>query len=347
MKKRILNIIVLFTVSLAIFGANVNGKNNKENSKNMDFKKDGIYAVISTNRGDIAVQLEYKKCPMTVMNFIGLAEGKFGVTKGKPFYDGLKFHRVIPNFMIQGGDPNGNGTGGPGYRFPDEFDKTLRHDGPGVLSMANAGPGTNGSQFFITHVATPWLDDHHTVFGKVVKGQDVVNAIKQDDKINSIKIIRVGKDAESFEVSDAEFEKAKNESVKREAEKLKKEQEAQKEAIALQFPNAKETALGLKYVITKEGSGTAHPKMGDKVLVHYEGRLLDGTVFDSSFKRNEPISFRLGEVIQGWNEGLQLMKKGESRTLIIPPDLGYGQNGVPGVIPGSSWLVFDVQLLDF
>jgi len=140
-----------------------------------------LTAIMETNKGTIELELEPSKTPVTTANFVNLAQ--------KGFYNGIIFHRVIPNFMIQGGDPLGKGYGGPGYKFEDEFDPSLRHTGPGILSMANAGPGTNGSQFFITHVATPWLDDHHTVFGHVTKGQDVVNAIQQNDKIVSLKIV--------------------------------------------------------------------------------------------------------------------------------------------------------------
>lgn len=310
--------------------------------------KDGIYAVIDTEKGEILLSLDYKRCPMTVCNFVGLAEGSLNMEEpGVPFYDGLNFHRVISNFMIQGGCPNGDGTGGPGYRFPDEFNPELKHDGPGVLSMANAGPGTNGSQFFITHTATPWLDGKHTVFGHVIEGQDVVNAVEQGDKINSVKILRVGKDAEAFDVSPATFADLCDKLEARHREELRNARKKVEEEIEKRFPNAEKTSTGLRYIITKSGSGNTSPKYGQKVTVHYQGELLNGKVFDSSLIRKQPAVFKIGEVIEGWNEALMTMKKGEKRLLIIPPDLGYGEYGYPGVIPPDSYLIFNVELLDF
>ena len=309
---------------------------------------DGLYAIIETEKGNIVLNLEYKKVPMTVSNFVGLATGVLNLkNQGKPFYDNLTFHRVVKNFMIQGGCPKGNGTGGPGYTFSDEFDDSLKHDGPGVLSMANAGPGTNGSQFFITHVKTPWLNGKHSVFGHVVEGQDVVDAIEQGDKIKKITIEAVGEDAKGFDVSMESFARLTAEAEQKERERKQKELNDILNEIKNRWPNAIKTSSGLQYVVLKEGSGEKSPKIGQKVTVHYTGSLLDGRVFDSSVNRGEPASFVLGQVIEGWNEALVTMKKGEKRTLIIPPHLGYGVQGFPGVIPPDSFLVFDVELLEF
>ncbi len=310
--------------------------------------KDGLYAIIHTEKGDIILSLEYKKAPMTVMNFVGLAEGVLNIEDpDEPFYDGLIFHRVIPNFMIQGGCPKGTGTGGPGYRFPDEFDPSLKHDGPGVLSMANAGPGTNGSQFFITHVATPWLDGKHSVFGHVVEGQDVVNSIEAGDRMDSVEIVRVGDEVRDYKASREEFARLVEEIDRRQMERELEERRKLHRELDNRYPGAVKKPSGLWYVVEKEGDGKAHPKMGDKVKVHYHGTLLDGRVFDSSVARHQPATFKVGQVIDGWNEALVEMSKGEKRTLIIPPDLAYGVHGVPGVIPPNSTLIFEVELLDF
>ena len=313
----------------------------------MDTKtlKDGLYAVMHTSKGDILLALEYKKTPMTVANFVGLAEGS--LNKDKPFYDGLKFHRVIANFMIQGGCPLGTGTGGPGYKFGDEFDPSLKHDRAGILSMANSGPGTNGSQFFITHVETPWLDNRHSVFGHVVEGQKVVDSIAQGDTIKKVEILRVGSDAEAFKVTKQIFTSYIVESENK-RKKVLEEARANVEAeLKNRYPEAIRTKTGLRYVVKKKGDGERFPKMGTRVKVHYQGSLLDGRIFDSSIQRGEPTEFRIGEVIEGWNEALVTMSAGEERTLIIPPELGYGEMGYPGIIPPNSYLIFEVHLLSF
>ena len=248
--------------------------------------------------------------------------------------------------MVQGGDPLGTGTGGPGYQFPDEFDATLKHEGPGVLSMANAGVGTNGSQFFITHVATPWLDGMHTVFGKVVTGMDVVNAIKQDDIIETLKIIRQGAAASAFQADDASKEKYMTE-IKNKAMNSEKEAASKFENwIKTTYPAAQKTASGLYYVVDRQGEG-AQAVAGKTVSVHYSGKLIDGREFDNSYSRNEPIEFKLGigQVIPGWDEGIALMKEGAKYKLIIPSELGYGKRGAGGVIPPNATLIFDTELM--
>jgi peptidylprolyl isomerase len=311
---------------------------------------DGLYAKFITDKGDIITSLEFQKTPLTVTNFVGLAEGTKDSTLGQnvKFYDGLTFHRVIDNFMIQGGCPLGTGTGGPGYTFPDEIDPTLKHDGPGRLSMANAGPGTNGSQFFITHIATPWLDGKHTVFGHVVSGQEVVNAIKTGDTIKTIEIIRVGEQAEAFKADQAAFDALlagmQDKAEEKEQEKIK----AQNKLIEKKWPNAKTTPSGMRYVVLQEGEGET-PTRGTTVTAHYTGTLLDGKKFDSSVDRGKPFQFPVGagRVIKGWDEAFLAMKKGEKRIIILPPNLAYGERGAGGVIPPNATLVFEVELLDF
>jgi peptidylprolyl isomerase len=307
----------------------------------------GLFARIATNRGDIVVSLEYRKAPLTVCNFVALAEGRMNAAGGKPYYNGLTFHRVIADFMIQGGDPLGNGSGGPGYRFPDEIDPSLKHDGPGVLSMANAGPGTNGSQFFITHTATPWLDGKHTVFGRVVEGQNVVNAVRQGDRIEGITIIRNGPEATAFKADQTAFDallRNANTSVNA-ASKAKRN--ADLAQIAAKYPQAQTSASGLRYIIQKEGKG-AKPGAGKTAQVNYKGSLLNGKVFDSSDVHGGPQDFPVGirRLIPGMDESLMDMAVGEKRLVIIPPELAYGDRDVGnGLIPANSFLVFEMELL--
>ncbi len=307
---------------------------------------DGIYANIITKKGNIKIKLEYIKAPITVANFVNLVEGKIKSNKkynGTPFYDGLIFHRVINDFMIQGGCPEGKGTGGPGFKFDDEFHEDLKHDKPGTLSMANSGPNTNGSQFFITHTATNWLDGKHSVFGYVVSGQEIVGQIQNNDKIQSISIEKIGKLAikwDSVKVFDDYF---KNKEI--EKDKIKK---LELDKIISITKGMEKTKSGLFHLIENKGNND-FPSIGSTVSVHYTGKLVDGTIFDSSYQRNNPISFVLGkgQVIEGWDEGLLKMAKGGYGKFVIPSNLAYGENGAGGIIPPNSTLIFDLELIDF
>ncbi len=345
-----------------------------KNAKPKPVVLEGIYAEIYTNKGKIALQLEFQKTPITVANFITLAEGKNEYVtndrKGKPYYDGLKFHRVIANFMIQGGCPLGTGAGDPGYKFKDEFDPSLKHDKPGILSMANSGPATNGSQFFITHKDTPWLNNKHSIFGHVIEGQKVVDAIAQDDVIEKVVIVRKGKLAKNFnsEKVFSEYMKIKPELDKKEAEENRikaeanakleaerKQKEAEAKAIAdkemkeklgpllaakvaeLAALKAKTTttASGLQYSILQKGTGVK-PAEGKDIYVHYAGYLEDGTLFDSSY---EAINKMYGKFDQNRanQNGYQ------------PFPFKYGSKGglIPGFLEGINNMNFNDKAIFF
>ena len=307
--------------------------------------ENGIYAKFNTTKGAVLVKLTHDLTPGTVGNFVALAEGNLenkARPQGTPYYDGLKFHRVIPDFMIQGGCPQGIGTGGPGYSFDDEFHPTLKHDKPGVLAMANSGPASNGSQFYITHVPTSWLDNKHTVFGHVVEGQEIVDAVAQGDVLETLEIVRVGDEAEKWNAVEAfrTFEGNRQKKI----ENAKKEAEAKMEELAAGF---EKTESGLRYKMIQKGSGK-QAESGKTVSVHYEGSLETGKVFDSSYPRKKPIEFRLGQgqVIEGWDEGIALLQVGDKARFVIPSYLGYGASGAGGVIPPNATLIFDVELMD-
>jgi peptidyl-prolyl cis-trans isomerase A (cyclophilin A) len=307
--------------------------------------ENGIYAKFNTTRGSILVKLTHDLTPGTVGNFVALAEGNLEnkvKSQGNKYYDGLKFHRVIPDFMIQGGCPQGTGTGGPGYSFDDEFHPTLKHNRPGVLSMANSGPATNGSQFFITHIPTDWLDNKHTVFGHVIEGQDIVDAVAQGDVLETLEIVRVGDEAQKWNAVEA-FRIFEGSRAKREAA-VKAAAEEKMEKLAAGF---EKTESGLRYQFIQRGSGKK-AENGKTVSVHYTGQLEDGKVFDSSYPRKKPIEFPLGlgNVIEGWDEGIALLQVGDKARFVIPSHLGYGSRGAGGAIPPDATLIFDVELMD-
>ena len=300
--------------------------------------EDGLYAKIETTKGEILIKLEAEKTPQTVANFIGLAEGNYhfaGKTFTKPFYDSLKFHRVISNFMIQAGCPLGTGSGDPGYKFHDEFDPSLKHDGPGILSMANSGPNTNGSQFFITHVATPWLDNKHSVFGHVVQGQDVVNKIVQNDLILHITILRIGHAYKNYDATKAI-------STKRAVHAR-----TVLDTALASYPKAKQLPSGLAYVLETKMKGIK-PKAGDTLVVHYTGYFLNGEKFESSRDGDAtPIKFiyKVQGMIPRFDEALSMLDKGGKGRFYMPYYLAYGHRH-SGPIKAYSDLIFDIELVD-
>ncbi|WP_339889171.1 peptidylprolyl isomerase [uncultured Flavobacterium sp.] len=332
--------------------------------------EDGLYAQMKTNKGDILIKLEYQKTPITVANFVSLAEGTNPFVeeklKGKLYYNGLKFHRVIADFMVQGGDPDGVGSGGPGYKFKDEFDPSLKHTKGGILSMANAGPGTNGSQFFITHKATPWLDNKHSVFGEVLEGMDVVNAIAKDDQIMELNIIKIGTEAKKFDAKKvfSDYYGKIGEEAKIAKEIADKAAKDKMTFLTKMRKKATKTTSGLEYVFITKGKG-AKPAAGTNVNVNYAGYFENGDMFDTSYEEvakaygkfdhrradsngYQPFPFQYGNktgLIPGFIEGLEQMKFGDKLLVFIPYNLGYGEQG-GGPIPAKTNLVFEIEMLE-
>lgn len=367
MKKSILFLLVVLSASLY---------SCKEEKNNLP---DGLYAQIETNKGTIIAQLFYDQAPITVANFITLAEGKNEFItnenlKKKPFYDGLKFHRVIKEFMIQTGDPLGTGSGDTGYKFKDEI-TALKFDKSGVLAMANNGAATNSSQFFITHLETPWLEGKHTIFGQVdEKGMAVVNKIEQGDYMEKVTIIRNGEAAKKFDAVKTfrdyyavEAENQKNKlAIEAAANAKYKAVYDQKIAeFAALKAKATTTPTGLRYIITKKAGGKK-PSAGVNIFIHYAGFLENGSLFDSSIETvsktfgkydanraaqngYQPIPFQAGKkdgLIPGFIEGIEQLSFGDKAVIFIPSKLGYGEAGAGGVIPPNANIIFEIELLE-
>ncbi len=308
---------------------------------------DGLYAHMKTNRGEIVLRLFYERAPLTVTNFVGLAEGAIENTRGEgvAYYNGLTFHRVVDDFVIQGGDPEGTGRGGPGYQFPDEFHPELRHDKAGILSMANSGANTNGSQFFITLAPTPHLDDRHSVFGEVVDGMSVVNSIVQGDVIETMEIVRVGAAAEAFE-ADQEAFTARLRGAGWDPDARERKRAEDLALIEETWPDAQLSAGGIYYDIIEEGDGSI-PGAGMEVAVHYEASVLGGSRFETTRSR-PPFEFVVGsgQILPAIEQMVRTMRRGERRVFVVPPEQAFGSAGRPPVIPPDSFLVFDLELLD-
>ncbi|PTX43657.1 peptidylprolyl isomerase [Christiangramia gaetbulicola] len=366
------SIFLLLTVALSLFACN----------EEYPELEDGMYAEFNTSMGPIVAELYFEETPMTVASFVSLAEGTSKMAdstyKGKKYYDGLVFHRIIDGFMIQGGDPTGTGSGGPGYKYPDEFVDSLSHDSKGVLSMANAGPGTNGSQFFITLAPVQQLDGRHTVFGKIVKGQDVVDSIGKvetgprdkplkDVVMNEVNIIRKGSAAKNFDAPKVFESELADVEAEKEAEAKRMQEMAAEKASEFEALESKADSLdsGLKIYFENKVDGEK-PKNGQKVKVNYEGYFADGTVFDTNKKElaqeygiydhrrdsqgmYSPMAMVYGPdapMIPGFKEGIQQMSIGDEAVIWIPSALGYGERGAGGVIPPNTDLIFRIELVE-
>ena len=309
---------------------------------------DGLHAVISTDKGEIVIQLEPDRAPLTTMNFVGLAEGSIQSNRdGRPFYDGLTFHRVVPGFVVQGGDPDGRGSGGPGYQFPTETHPELLHDSAGVVAMANSGPDTNGSQFYITLDATPHLDGGYNVFGRVIRGIEVVGEIEVGDSMRSVKIVRIGDIAGAYRPTTDQFHDLIDRILERRTDAAAVQRREEERLIASKWPRAELVDdSGLRLVMTVEGFGRT-PKPGDAVSVHFTFELVDGTQIDDTRTGGTPYSFTFGEepLIPGLELAIGKIREGGSATAIIPPELAFGEVGVPPVVAPNSFVIFRIDVI--
>lgn len=308
---------------------------------------DGLYAIIKTPRGAIVLELYADKAPLATASFVGLAEGNFSPS-GKPYFDGVTFHRVEPGFVIQGGDPTGTGRGGPGYQFPNEIDPSLGFGAAGVVGMANAGPDTNGSQFYITLGPAPFLDGSYTVFGRVVSGMEAVKAIRKGDAMLEVRIARKGTRFASYKADKAEFDAAKAAYAAKAGERAAAATARQFAAIETRVPGLGPAQGGIRSKILRQGDGR-RPKAGERVRILYTLTLSDGKKVDSTADRGgKPFEFALGQrqVIEGFDAAVAAMSYGEKRVVAIPPELGYGSRGSGAAVPPNSVLVFEIELLN-
>jgi len=333
---------------------------------------DGLYAEISTPKGKIVIELEQEKTPMTVANFVGLAEGTLqnaAFAEGVPFFDGSTFQRVVPGHVIQGGAPNTDQSEDSGFAIPNEIYPDLSHDHAGAVGMANSGPHTANNQFYITLGDRSYLDGDYAVFGEVVEGMDVVDQIVQDDLIETVRIVRVGEQAEAFHPDDASFQKlvrAVEEAAKvREAAKL----EAEAEYVRVHWPDAIATDSGWRYVVVRQGQGRL-PAIGDTLTVRYLGHTASGLQFRSTGEKGLPylgeagvdegemFAFEMGtdKVTPGFDEAVAQMRKGEKRIVIVEGHSAYGESGYyaperPGqprfVISPRTMLVYEIEVVGF
>ncbi len=307
---------------------------------------EGLYAEIATSRGDILIRLHPDRAPLTVMSFVGLAEGTVDNehAPGRPFYDGLTFHRVEPGFVIQGGDPRGDGTGGPGYRFPTETHPELLHDRPGVVAMANSGPDTNGSQFYITMGATPHLDGGYNVFGEVVDGMDVVTRIEPGDRMREVRILRSGDAAAAYAASTERFTELIGQIEEERAAARRMARDESLSELRDRYPTMQEDDTGLLLAVLREGTGEP-PQRGQAVELHVVWSLPDGTQLDSTRDRDTPHEFVYlrDRLIPGLETAVGTMRVGERTVAVVPPELW--SSGRPPMIPADSYVVFDIERL--